>query len=242
MDNIEVWEDTVKVCNTSGLVDLPPQSTKFTHSITVKSNTSVKKKRKAAEIKVLNDDTFDVAKQLIDVGNNPLVLNMANHRIAGGGVRNGARAQEECLFRRSNYYQTLTPDLYPIEDDEMIYSPKVTVIKDREYNYCDFWSCSCLAIAALRKKRFSSYYDDDDLVIMLSKVRAMFEAAIEYGHDSLVLGAFGCGAFHNPPYTVANIFKQVCAEYLHCFKKIYFAVLSPPGNMNYEVFNNVLND
>ena len=31
-----------------------------------------------------------------------------------------------------------------------------------------------------------------------NKIRTVFRIGLMYGHDSLVLGAFGCGAFRNP--------------------------------------------
>ena len=35
----------------------------------------------------------------------------------------------------------------------------------------------------------------------------MFILGLLNGHDSLVLGAFGCGAYGNPPYVVASIYE-----------------------------------
>lgn len=48
-------------------------------------------------------------------------------------------------------------------------------------------------------------------------------------HDSLVLGAFGCGVFGNNPLEVANTFRHhlESEEFKNCFKRIIFAVLNP---------------
>ena len=56
-----------------------------------------------------NSDTFDMAIKYVNnkQGLNPLVLNMASDYKPGGGVETGSKAQEEDLFRRSNYYQTV---------------------------------------------------------------------------------------------------------------------------------------
>lgn len=35
------------------------------------------------------------------------------------------------------------------------------------------------------------------------------QTAAHHGHDSVVLGAFGCGAFANPPKHMAEIFLRV---------------------------------
>ena len=41
-----------------------------------------------------------------------------------------------------------------------------------------------------------------------------------------MLGAFGCGAFHNPPSVVADAFQTVLMKdrYLHAFSEVVFAV------------------
>ena len=44
------------------------------------------------------------------------------------------------------------------------------------------------------------------------KIRTSFRIGLLHGHDALVLGAFGCGAFHNPPAEVARLFHEVMEE------------------------------
>ena len=58
-------------------------------------------------VKVVNEDCLDVYKTLVSEGRRPVLLNMANANDAGGGYKRGDGAQEETLFRRSNYYQSL---------------------------------------------------------------------------------------------------------------------------------------
>ena len=59
-----------------------------------------------------------------------------------------------------------------------------------------------------------------------NKIRTIFRIAIDRGQKNLVLGAIGCGAFHNPPKHVAEIFRDVLceSEFFGAFKKICFAV------------------
>jgi uncharacterized protein (TIGR02452 family) len=47
------------------------------------------------------------------------------------------------------------------------------------------------------------------------------------GHDSVVLSAFGCGAFMNPPSHIAELFHDVIEEnqYRHKFAYIGFAII-----------------
>jgi hypothetical protein len=65
---------------------------------------------------------------------------------------------------------------------------------------------------------------------------------LRFGHDSLVLGAGGCGAFHNPPHSVAECFQQVIGEYSNVFKMISFAIITDKNDThgNFAAFENVI--
>ena len=68
-----------------------------------------------------------------------------------------------------------------------------------------------------------------------------FKKTILEEDETVILGAFGCGAFMNNPQVVAMAAKNVIKEYLHAFKNIEFAVYcSPRDDQNYRIFERVL--
>ncbi|KAJ3050366.1 hypothetical protein HK097_008672, partial [Rhizophlyctis rosea] len=92
---------------------------------------------------VTEGDCLTVAQELKNNGLNPVVLNMANAEHPGGGWQWGAGAQEENMFRRSNYVMHLvtveekngrwgTKAKYPIPEFGGIYSPDVVVFRGEE--------------------------------------------------------------------------------------------------------------
>lgn len=201
---------------------------------------------KPAKVTVVNADTLTTAMELADQGLNPLVLNMASDIHPGGGVAKGSRAQEEELFRRTNYFWCTNKSLYPIKDNEFIITENVAVIKDEDYNRLrDYYQFDFIAMAAVRKPSISyesnraDYMDNEDRELMRAKIDAIFRYAAYQQHESLVLGALGCGAFGNPPYQVCNMFRYAIARYSKCFTQITFAVQSGPGNPNYDVFSSL---
>lgn len=60
-----------------------------------------------------------------------------------------------------------------------------------------------------------------------NKIRTIFRIGLVHGHDSLVLGALGCGAFRNPPRRVARLFHEVMdePEFKNRYRLIVFAIL-----------------
>ena len=71
-----------------------------------------------------------------------------------------------------------------------------------------------------------------------------YRLALANGHDSLVAGAFGCGAFRLPSETVAALFNEILSEteFRNKFRKITFAILDKDGEDGkfapfYKLFN-----
>ena len=72
-------------------------------------------------------------------------------------------------------------------------------------------------------------------------MKQVLEIASAKGNEVVILGAFGCGAFRNPPSIVAQAMKTVVQEYRMKFETVEFAVYcSTRDDFNYRVFQQVL--
>jgi uncharacterized protein (TIGR02452 family) len=208
-----------------------------------------KLKRYSTEISVVNQDCLIAAKELYDDGYSPAVVNFASFKVPGGGVRKGSRAQEENLCRRTNLFESifrfidtlskeyglpLEKKRYPLPVNHgAIYSPSIAVFKaseEKNYEYLDEpFMVDIITIAALSHPNLTkdgnlAKWDRD---VTKQKIRTMLNLGLYWENDSIVLGAFGCGAFANPPEDIAKAFKEVIDEPEYCdkYEKIVFAIL-----------------
>jgi uncharacterized protein (TIGR02452 family) len=188
-------------------------------------------------VTVFQGDCLEAALQMHGLGFSVVVLNMASALRPGGGVEGGAGAQEENLFRRSNYFQHLCrPKVirYPLSPTGGVYSPGVFVFRQAEASRYEFMSLpvelAFIAVAAIRRPALLREpllkYAPADEALMKQKVRAIFTLAALHLHDCLILSAFGCGAYENPPSEVARLFKEVIEEppFQQRFRRIVFAI------------------
>ena len=63
--------------------------------------------------------------------------------------------------------------------------------------------------------------------------------------DHLVLGAFGCGAFNNPPELVANVFRKYLIDdgYAALFKSVTFAIKKNENrSTNFDLFREAFSE
>lgn len=277
-NNIDIFHDGAYRTESGKVVTLPVYGTSvtdaemFTAEIqlpSVSGNVSGDGSGDAAEtahtvtdISVVNQDCVLAAKDLLDEGLHPAVLNMASLHHPGGGVIDGCGAQEENLCRRSSLavslYQFSLPggrhgDLadmvgvrrrsgqtYPMHERfGGIYSPDVCFFRDTEDSgYAlleEPFFLSVISVAAISYNPRHSLHalnedgsiPDEDIPILKDKIRTILNIGILKGHDSLVLGAFGCGAFCAPPAQTARIFHEVLEETCYCgrFRKIVFAII-----------------
>ena len=167
---------------------------------------------------VLQRDMLEVAGEFVRQDLRVAFLNMANASTPGGGVRNGAGAQEEDLHRRSNadcFLFEQRKGLYPIPDDACLLSEQVVVCRGTEADgypiLAQPFKVTMLSCAALSHPplRGNQYAKSTDASLMRRKVQLIIDGALRARCDVAVLGAFGCGAFCNPPEQVAQIFQDV---------------------------------
>ena len=223
--------------------------------------------RVATAVAVQNADCVEVAQVLLLAGFRPAVLNLANQQNPGGGVLGGAGAQEENLFRRSDLFTSLYPfvdyctqyglardqhDSYPLDPKSGgIHSPSVTFFRASEANGYRLlrspFRVSVVTVPAINRPDLVGSARGlriTDAVVepTREKFRTILRIAGHHDHDVLVLGAFGCGAFRNPPAHVAELFAEVLREdeFDGRFRVIVFAILddhnsrrphNPEGNV-----------
>lgn len=200
-------------------------------------------------------------------GKRVAVHNFASAANPGGGVENGARAQEECLCRCTTLYPVLKTDelwksFYSFHrerhdqryTDACIYSPDITIIKtdtdmperlpESEWRRVDIMTCAAPDLHAGSYTGSGEPVGMSDTELMdLHKKRAahMLAIAAANGAEILVLGAFGCGAFANDPKIVARAYKETLEAFdKYRFTHIEFAVFCGKwDSANYDTFKHV---
>ncbi|MBQ6563586.1 MAG: TIGR02452 family protein, partial [Clostridia bacterium] len=218
---------------------------------------------------VENADSFALARKRIHQfsslmkmrGTKPvLVLNLANPVSPGGGVRHGARAQEEDLCRKSSLLQSLESreaKVYydynrslhsDLGSDAVMISPQVEIIRDENGDLLEETSVVAVMTCAapiLTKGHYFGLSNSQYETLMLRRITGMLKVAAYLGYEYLVLGAFGCGAFENDAKIVSDLFYKALKEFdfdgmqeKDMFCRIDFAVLCPPDQLyNYREFS-----
>ncbi len=194
-------------------------------------------------MQVAGADTFTFTEQLARECGDPakeiLVLNFANAVHPGGGVRRGARAQEEDLCRRSSLLPALEGEASSafysynwslrsfLGSDAVILTPCVEVVKDEAYEPLDVpFTAAVLTCAAPNVSGgLEGRSREDYKALLYRRICGIFRTAAHFGYRRLVLGAWGCGAFGNDPELVSSLFFRALRE---------GKVSSPDGEKNFN--------
>jgi uncharacterized protein (TIGR02452 family) len=181
---------------------------------------------------VANMDTATAARAMAELGKPAACLNFANQYHRGGGYLNGAHAQEEDLCRlMPPLYSSLGKLRYPMKDGEAHFTRTLLARTAGTYSLdgppleVDVISAAMPNLGAVSLDPRSEKW----VQTVKLRIRAVLHAAREAGSSSLILGAFGCGAFHNPPDQVAHLFKSLLNsdEFRGDFETVVFAILQP---------------
>ena len=147
----------------------------------------------------------------------------------------------------------------PLYNDDCIFTPNVKVFKsDIDFPELlpkqEWWDVDVITCAApnLRERPSnrmnpnagskSAEITYNGLVeLHTSRIEKIFQVAIANKAEVLILGAFGCGAFRNPPELVAEVFAEFTKKYRYYFDVIEFAVYHTGRETpNFVAFNDAM--
>jgi uncharacterized protein (TIGR02452 family) len=214
----------------------------------------LKKIEGKTQFEVTDETTLEAAKRICrdNEAENPFVLNFASAMSPGGGFLSGSQAQEESLARSSSLYPCLKANFefyefnrrYPniFYSDSMIYSPKVPVFRNDDGSLVakpylvTFLTSPAVDVRFVKEKDASKV----DLIEEVTKERArkFLWIATQHQHKTLILGAWGCGAFQNDPPMIARIFDELLqGEFANCFERVIMAIYDKtPTRKVYQAF------
>ena len=154
--NADIFQETTKYIWAGGYTTPSGRAVRFDYTAMLQGQDCYQKELPAVSVPdveggtrvlVEQNDCLLAAERLVKEGYNPVLLNFASAGHPGGGVINGARAQEETICRRStltrsiysfdpkyasyNRYTLHSGNLYPIVSEfSAVYSPGVTVFRE----------------------------------------------------------------------------------------------------------------
>lgn len=261
--NIRIFQDTMNLIETDSElrrtltnIDIAKKNT-FLYVPNPEGIQRTRPNTYAAKISVTRERTIECALRLSkETSGRIAVLNFASPKHPGGGVATGASAQEEAICRITNLYPCLcamrnkgifynTKQRSPYTD-EVLYSRDITVIKSDENEpqlleekdriLIDVVTC------AAPNQSGQKIPDDELYEIIRRRIVRVLDVCIENGAVNVVLGAWGCGAFRNPPKIVVKaMMREISEKYTFAFNNIVFAVYTRGKEIvNYETFEETI--
>jgi len=211
-------------------------------------------KNEDMKIIVSKERTYEAAEKY--KGKKICCLDFANNVYIGGDPWT-AGAQEESMCRTSTLYPCLyakKKEFYEkhktayrkkkmddMGNDDLIYVPDVVVFKTDEsipkLKREDSWFKTDVIVSAAPQLSFN-FNETEYRKIMESRIKRILDVAAKETVEVLILGAFGCGAFRNPPEIVADIFASMIRNY--SFEIVEFAVFCYRDTTNFDVFNEII--
>lgn len=217
------------------------------------------KKKEKGTIEIRNETTIRGALRMCveEEKSKVCALNFASSCHPGGGFLNFSTAQEESLCRSSALYYSLIQkdDLYEynrqldtnLASDYLIFTPDCPVWKLGEKTLDSPFLVSFITSPAVHNFNVQTREEIRD--VHHERIKKILYCAICNGVKNIILGAYGCGAFHNNPEDVANSFKYwlVDQNLKDYFESISFSIIERKDRRinqslkNIDVFANVFN-
>lgn len=239
-----------------------PRTIPVTHADCMRAARSLKYNSRPLVISISTMTTAEACQHFSkDRRRKMCALNFANGEAAGGGYKNGATAQEEDLCRQ---FPTLYPTLYNAHREGLYpFGPCTCKNPSQPAKYCDVLYTSNLILArggledgyplleersqlevsmvaaAAPNIRFAREISDPELIYKTMASIFIAPKSVEPEVNTLILGAWGCGAFGGDPKEIAELFVRalISDNYGQLYQEIHFAIPKlATSDVNYEEF------
>ncbi len=192
---------------------------------------------------VIGRDCLYVAEEFVKQGKRVALLNMASAKQPNGGVRENTQAQEEDVSRRTGLVHAIAPkerdglqtNCYPLQGISGLYSPAVPVFRaggDRDYAFLERpFNIDVITVAALKRPNGSGALSPAEIASTRKLITLQLQMAADQGVRVLVLSAFGCGAYNNPPAQIAKIYEEELQNFTGMFDAVVFAIIDDKNAM-----------
>lgn len=239
--NYRVMKDTVERCGSNPVLQKAVREAIQNEKVVLEDNPLwVEEGSGVGRILLSPEYTLEAAKKY--AGRKIGVLNFANNHSIGGSPFT-ACAQEEALCHSTTLFPCLEAkdadfykphrdsfdrgELTDLGNDDLIFTPGVIVFKDwgsqpKLLPEEKWFSIDVITSAAPEISRANSVSESELRKILTQRIKRILDLASSEGDEVLILGAYGCGAFGNPPEVVASVTKDLLSHY--SFDIVDFAI------------------
>ena len=270
IERIRIFKETMGLCRTHPVLRTAIRDSRIGQKITWEEDplfTDGKCHDAPADLVITPERTLGAARKYLGSGKRICVLNFASSVTPGGGVASGAGSQEESICRISTLYAAIgdkntagafyekhwemirSRGMSRKNRDDCIFTPGIVVIREDTFDCAllpedEWYKVDVITCAApdLRYDDENTYEPEDDELrtVFEKRWRRILSVAALNKAEVLILGAFGCGAFYNPPEIAAQAFSNVFDEFSRCFEVIEFAVFAQyEDTSNYQAFSGI---
>jgi len=212
-------------------------------------NFNISEPQNIANVYVVNVHPLDLAAEFCNRGLNvelkeglsPVMMSTVYRETFFGTNYNQSEGIVDDIFNLRTNFNMITQNgnPFPIKDKECVYNKFLTVIRDNKYNPFPLQNTYTFALITLSSIHKPPLVDENrmgsaEFLNMMSTVETLFQTAIYYGHNVLILTPLGYADDDVPQEDVIKIYNSLIFKYQHMFRYIVVAV---PEFLGSDVYN-----
>lgn len=191
-------------------------------------------------VSVVYEHGLDVAQNYAEIGIrnftqnnklNPVILNVIGNEFSGSNFESSEDFRDDLMNLRTSFCsKEMKQSIFPIKDICCVHTPFVTVIRPKNphiFNTAEqCYRIGFISATPIQQTGLVKNFTSTDYLNTLAIIENVFQIAIGYDHQVLILVPFGHEEDNNPIGDIIKIYNQCILKYGHKFKSIIIAI--PP--------------